>query len=279
MTNIVAATALKILMIGNSFSISNVHNMPQICDSMGLKLELGSLYIGGCTLKRHWKNVEDAKDGFAPYGYRLYIDGKRVESAPDKTNIPEALKARKWDIVTIQQGSHESWRPESYSPYGDNLVKTIRELCPTAEIVVQETWSYTPWDERLKKWGIDQNEMYDKLHDAYAAFAAKHGLRVIPMGKAVQLWRKTLPVKYTADSIGGDVVGSLKFIPVKGKPGEFTTDGDPFHLNNRGQYLQSLVWTAYLFKADVTKCPFLREKTIGEEKCRLLQKVACEACK
>ena len=278
MTNAVAVTALKILMIGNSFSISNTRNMPQICDSMGLRLELGSLYIGGCTLEKHWKNVENAKEGFAPYGYRLFKDGKQVtKGVPAKINIPEALKSEKWDIVTIQQGSHQSWIPESYSPYGDNLIKTIRELCPTAEIVVQETWSYTPWDSRLKKWGIDQNEMYERLHKAYAAFAAKHGLRVIPMGAAVQLWRRTLPVKYAPDSIGGDVTGSLKFTP-DGKGG-FKADGDPFHLNAHGDYLQSLVWTEFLFKADVSKCPFIREKTIGEERCRLLQKTAHEVCR
>ena len=272
----VEKSPLKVLMIGNSFSISNTRNMPQICKAMGLDLELASLYIGGCTLEHHWKNVKDAQKGYAPYGYRLFRDGKRVNAVPANWNIPEALKSQKWDVVTIQQGSHQSWDRATYSPCGDELVATIKKLCPTAKIVVQETWSYTPWDRRLKKWGFDQNEMYSRLHKAYGDFAAKHSLGVIPMGAAVQAWRKQFPVKYAPDSIGGDVVGSLKFS--KKEDGSYGISGDPFHLNQAGEYFQSLVWTAALFDVDVTKCPFIRDKTIGVENCRLMQKIANEVC-
>ena len=94
--------------------------------------------------------------------------------------------------------------------YGDKLVAKIRELAPTAKIVVQETWSYTPWDRRLGKWKIDQNEMYERLHDAYADFASMYSFDVIPMGTAIQQWRRQLPVKYTENSYGGDVVGGAQ---------------------------------------------------------------------
>ena len=36
---------LKVLMIGNSFSICNLREMPQVAKSMGKKLDLASLYI------------------------------------------------------------------------------------------------------------------------------------------------------------------------------------------------------------------------------------------
>ena len=35
------------------------------------------------------------------------------------------------------------------------MIAKIHELAPQAKILVQETWSYTPWDKRLKKWGIE----------------------------------------------------------------------------------------------------------------------------
>lgn len=279
MIGFLATTALKVLMIGNSFSISNTRNMPQICDSMGLELELGSLYIGGCPLQKHWQNIQKAGDGFAPYRYDLFRSGEKVKDAPKQWNIPEALKSQSWDIVTIQQVSGLSWRPESYSPDGDNVIKTIRELCPKAEIVVQQTWSYTPWDKRLDKWGIDQNRMFELLRGAYAGFAAKHSLRVIPMGEAVQLWRKKLPVKYTehhGTEFGGDVVGNLGFVKKKGK---LKPKVDAFHLNGKGEYLQSLVWTAFLFDVDVRKCKFIRPKTIGAETCSRLMETAYEVCR
>lgn len=294
----VAATAaetkaLKVLTIGNSFSICLLQEMPAVAKSMGLKLDLCSLYIGGCSLERHWQNV--CKPETAPYGVTWSYDGvKQAKDAPIapilreserkhwKTgkmekfrggNIPAALKADRWDVVTLQQASHFSWQADTYHPFGDDLVKTIRELAPQAKIIVQETWSYTPWDKRLAKWGITPDEMYAKLHEAYAGFAKPYGFEVIPVGTAIQLWRKELPVAYTPNSFGGDVCGSAKFVE---KDGKWVPQGDVFHLNGDGNYLQALVWTAKLFGADVTKCPYA-PAGLPAAKAELMKKVAMEA--
>ena len=130
--------ALKVLMIGNSFSISNFRQMPAVATSMGKRLTLASMYIGGCSLERHWKNA--CAPETKPYQVDI-SDGRHL-----KSNIPEMLKLEKWDVVTLQQASHDSWRPETYEPFGTNLIGMIRKLCPGAEIVLQETWSYTPED-------------------------------------------------------------------------------------------------------------------------------------
>ncbi len=269
--------SLKVLMIGNSFSICVLREMPRVAKAMDLKLDLCSLYIGGCSLETHWKNV--CRPEATPYAVGWNYGG--VSKAPDAPvakfakggNIPAVLAADTWDVVTIQQASHYSWKPETYHPFGDDLVKTIQRLAPQAKIVLQETWSYTPWDTRLAKWGIDQNEMYAKLHDAYAAFAKPYGFDVIPVGTAVQKWRKELPVKYTENSIGGDVVGSPKFVE---KDGKWIPKGDVFHFNGDGNYLQALVWTAKLFDADVTKCPYAPKRLQGA-KADLMKKVAMDA--
>ena len=246
-------TDLKILMIGNSFSICLLEEFPQIARSMGLKLDLCSLYIGGCSFERHWENVVKSDNpAFKPYKVGRNVNGKVL---PDtKGNIPQMLASEKWDVVTIQQASHLSWQPDSYHPYADNLVKKIRELAPQAEIVVQETWSYTPWDNRLAKWKFDPSEMYARLHAAYGDFARANGFQVIPVGTAVQRYRKELPVVYTENSFGGDPCGSAKF--VQGKDGKWKPKGDVFHFNREGRYLQALVWTASLYGVDVTKCPY-----------------------
>jgi len=262
---------LKVLMIGNSFSICVGKEMPKVAQAMGLKLELASLYIGSCSLERHWNNWGAGTNAtFRPYDFDRYVDGKKVESG--KRNIPEAVGLAKWDIVTFQQASHFSWKPETYQPYADNLQAAIRAKLPEAEFVWQETWSYTPWDKRFAKWGIDQNEMYAKLHEAYVKNAK--GQRIIPMGTAVQLWRKELPVKYAPDSFGGDVAGSAKF--EKQADGSFKPKGDVFHLNRDGEYLQALVWTAKLFGVDVRRCPYAPDY-VTPEKAELMKRVAMEA--
>ena len=219
---------LKVLMIGNSFSICNLKQMPHVAKSMGFKLDLASLYIGGCSLERHWKNVVASTNAaFKPYRFDRTTDGVKV-AVKGKANIPDALVLDKWDVVTIQQASHFSWKPATYHPFGESLVAKIRELAPQAKIVVQETWSYPPWDKRLKKFGFNQAEMYAHLHGAYAAFAAKHGLDVIPVGTAAEF--------------------------VSNRNALFTKPD--FHFNREGEYLQGLAFTAKLFGADVRKCSY-----------------------
>ena len=292
--------SLKVLMIGNSFSICLLEQFPQVAKSMGLKLDLCSLYIGGCSFERHWKNVEKAGDpNYQPYDVGWNYGGvakdpnapvaKRVHEAQRKHwktgasytaknagNIPEFLKADTWDVVTIQQASHFSWQPDTFRPFADNLVKTIRELAPQAQIVVQETWSYTPWDGRLKTWGIDQNEMYAKLHAAYGDYAAANGFMMIPVGTAVQNYRKDLPVKYTENSFGGDPCGSAKF--EQGKDGKWVPKGDVFHFNREGHYLQALTWTATLFGVDVAKCPY-KPTFLAADRAEKMKSAAMKAAK
>ena len=294
MNTILVVAALKVLAVGNSFSVCTQRELPQVAKSLGCELELVTMTIGGCSLERHWNCLTNAEDH--TYGLAWNRCGvkkgawpeleallKPVERRQWKThkkymdkgaNLEAVLKAVKFDVITVQQASHHSWEPKSYAPWGDQLVAKFRELQPQAEIVVQETWSYTPWDGRLAKWGIDQDEMYAKLHDAYGRFAKKYGFRVIPTGTAVQLWRKELPVKYTENSFGGDVCGSAKF--EQGADGKWKPKGDVFHFNATGNYLQALVWCAKLFNVDVTKCPYA-PKGLSAERAALMKKVAMEA--
>lgn len=270
---------LKVLMIGNSFSLSCMSHLPRVAKSLGEPLDIASLYIGGCPLDRHWNNIKAAETNaeFRPYRYDRRVCGEPV-ATKEARNIPDALVEAKWDIVTVQQASGKSWMAETYYPYGDDLVEYVRRHAPQAKIVVQETWSYTPWDKRLKKWNLTQDEMYEKLRDAYAAFAAKHGLAVIPMGAAVQEWRKRLPVKYAENSLGGDVVGGRDKkekdrFKLSGD-GKWVPNCDVFHLGNGGEYFQAIVWAAALFKdADLERIKY-RPKFVSEQDARLMREIA-----
>ena len=279
-------------MVGNSFSASNMRYMPKVAKAMGVRLDICSLFIPGCTLEMHWHNAEKE----SPAGSKPYICTRYVcaEAQPKQfVDLTEALAMDRWDIVTIQQGSHLSWRPESYRPWGDKLVAKIRELAPHAQIYFQETWSYTPWDRRLKEWGFGQDEMCERIHKAASGFASAHGFEVIPMGAAVQRFRRALPVRYSENSFGGDVCGGDKLPPDrqfeigpdgKWRPALGTKDPvtkkmlghcDVFHLNDDGCYLQALVWVAKLFNADVRNCPYV-PKGMAPARAELMKKVAFE---
>ena len=134
-------TALKVLSIGNSFS-NNAHRyLAEIIKQHGKATAvLGNASIGGCSFKRHWdehlKSVEDPKH--KPYRYK----GKPM-------NLSEYLTAETWDIVTIQSVSHESFKPELWQPYADNIVALIKELAPQAKIYIHRTWAYRPDNKKF----------------------------------------------------------------------------------------------------------------------------------
>ena len=262
------AKSLKVLMIGNSFSLRVLKEMPKIAADLGLDLDICSLYISGCSLERHVTNMKNP--GAHPYLVSWSYRSVPNDAVPFKTaltynkerrkwygNIPAMLAGDKWDIVTTQQASPSSWRPESYEPYGTELLAEIAKLAPQAKVYVQQTWSYTPWDARLAKWGIDQNEMFKRLETAYDGFAKAHGLPLIRMGKAVQTFREVTPKLY-GERFNNDVCGTSVFKQKdEQKNGGWRPSGDLFHLNAKGEYLQGLVWTATLFGADVTKSSYV----------------------
>lgn len=133
-------------------------------------------------------------------------------------------------------------KADTFEPWGGQLVKAIRELAPTAEIVLQQTWAYNENDKRYgpeSSIGTKPEEMFAKLEKNYADFSARYGnLRVIRTGKAIQLYRERRP----ADAVKDDCVS--------GGP-------DTKHLNEKGKYLQACVWLQTLFpKADVTQISY-----------------------
>ena len=296
------AKHLKVLMIGNSFSICVLKEMPKCAASAGETLDLASLYIGGCPLDRHWSNVEKSSNpDFKPYLFTYnYASVKDQKDAPvaalgEHSNIPQALVADKWNVVTIQQASPKSPFFETYQPYADQLIAKIRELAPQAEIVIQQTWSYAPYSERLGKWNMTPDTMFAALKDAYGRLAKQGGFRIIPTGEAVQLYRKRLPVDYgkllspeevkalkppQKIDFHGDVVGSSSW--GKGASKDGTGDKaakhrfDTIHLNAAGHYLQACTWLAALFGTDVTKLSYAPD-SIPADKAALMRTCAAEA--
>ena len=128
---------LRVLSIGNSFSASLCRYLPAMAAASGEKLEFCNLFIGGCSLKRHAGNAAKAgaDPAFAPYDVTWFRADDPAHPAKFRSNIPQMLATQKWDVVTLQQASHESWKPESFHPWADSLVATVRSLAPDAEIV------------------------------------------------------------------------------------------------------------------------------------------------
>lgn len=265
---------LKILTIGNSFAWSVFDSLKKITAAdPSCKLTIEAANMGGCSLERHWKTFQEGKKPYAK-----------------KYSLAEMLSQQKWDVVTIQQVSQFSWRKETYQPYADEIIKLVRQLSPSAEIVVQQTWSYHAGDSRLTpaKWNITQEQMYEKLTDAYLDLAKQYHFRIIPSGLAVQLYRKAMgaalvgpdPATFKDLKQGEipknpDIVGNFRWAKDK-KTNQPIFTKDFIHLNPRGQYLQGLVWYGFLFGKDPEKAAYIPEK-MSKEEADLLKKCAASA--
>ena len=49
---------MKVLSVGNSFSVDCQRYVREIAAGNGKEITLGNLYIGGCSLERHCENME-----------------------------------------------------------------------------------------------------------------------------------------------------------------------------------------------------------------------------
>ena len=121
--------------------------MHDLARSEGGSIETANLFIGGCSLELHYRNMQGDKKA-----YSLEINGH--SSTGFTASIKEALLAKSWDYVTIQQASHFSYQEDSYQPYITELVKYIRTMCPKAKVLLHQTWGYEIGSQRCLDHGF-----------------------------------------------------------------------------------------------------------------------------
>ena len=194
-----SAKELNVLMIGNSFSSSVGICLPNMVKSVpGCKLRLTNAFIGACSLEGHSRNLKTAEKNLKADQYRIDVwesDGKILPAR--RGTVLELLKTQKYDIITIQQNSANSLDYKTFQPHANHIITVIKKHQPQAEIIIQQTWSYRADSSMLnKRWKISNDEMYNRLSAAYSSFAKETGFRVIPVGDAVQIFRKNSPVKF-----------------------------------------------------------------------------------
>ena len=263
---------LRVLAIGNSYTQSLEPELKKVAQAAGVDLDLTIFAIGGKSLSNHWVNCAAAlKD---PSKKQYHVRGR-------KTNLPEVLADGTWDIVTLQEQSAAGMYPGSFNPWADRLVAFIRERQPKARLYFQLTWADPAFSQRLSdgRGGLGslkmtQDEMASALEKTYMEQAKRLGLGLIPVGPALQLYRKRLPVTvqpFAPDYIAAlkdgdvpDIKGELAGWYVWGKGARWNKDDgvyklrkDHHHLNREGKYLQACVWIAALTGINIAELPYV----------------------
>ena len=172
---------MNILSIGNSFSQDAQRYLHRIAKADGFDLNTFNLYMGGCPLSLHYRNMISEERA-----YTLEMNG---ESTEFKVSLKDALLNRDWDVVTIQQVSSKSPYYETFQPYLDKIVEYVRLCVPKAKIAIHQTWAYEQDSHGLNV-ELGYNNHTDMFRDVKASYekAAEeiNADFVIPSGEVFQ---------------------------------------------------------------------------------------------
>lgn len=211
---------MKILSIGNSFSQDATRYLSQIAKANGDNIEVVSLYIGGCSLERHFRNMKSDAEV-----YEIIYCGQNTGFF---TSIKKALLSRQWDVVTLQQQSLQSADFETFIPYIEQIHAFIKEYSPKSKIYMHETWAYENDSKKIQSTKYNSHlEMYLDIK-----FSCKKAANLI-----------------NADGIipCGALMSDLHCNH------KLTVQRDSFHLSyGLGRFAAGLMWYKILFKKDVT---------------------------
>jgi hypothetical protein len=246
--------SVKLLTIGNSFADNAMDPLPELAKAGGKQLTVFRANLGGHSLGQHAGYLlAYEKDSADPKGRAYKKRAHPVTGEKKDFSLREALQSMDWDVVTIQQASPLSFKPETYQPHAGILIDYIRKYAPKAEILIFQTWAY-PDDYYPKFQGgggkLDQETMYKGLVAAYQKLSDETHLRMIPVGDAFQAAR-ALP-----------------------NPISLNIKGDR-HANNNGKYLAAAVFYEMIFRDNV-EAVSKEPKTVSPEDAKVLRRVAHE---
>ncbi len=200
------------------------------------------MYIGGCSLERHWGNAQSNKPD---YNYRkIEIDGKMTRTA--NYTLDKALRDEQWDYVSLQQVSQLSGMYSSFQPHLDSLIAYVRARVPaTTKLIWHVTWAYAQNSTHggFANYDRDQGKMYRAIVEGAQRLKKENAQfsLFIPVGTAIQNART---------SFVGDHLNR-----------------DGFHLDLvLGRYTAACTWFECLFGTNVVGNRFVPKGLSAEQK-------------
>ena len=228
----------RILAIGNSFSQDAMEHLYLVAHDLGIEdVVIGNLYIGGCSLERHYKNMtENIGD------YTFFISDPETLSMikeGDGRTMEYGITYTDWDYITVQQASNRSGLSDTYSYLDDIIAYVNRKKTSDSKLLWHMTWAYQQDSAHpgFANYNNDQKTMYDAIVSVTKEkiLNTKEISGVIPVGTAIQNMRHT-PI--------GDTL---------------TRDGH--HLScGIGRYTAALTWLSYITGCDICGITAVPEK-------------------
>ena len=223
-------TTLKILAVGNSFSVDAMSHLYLVAKDAGIEnVVLGNLFIGGCSISKHLTKMNSDA---AEYTFYVSDDASKEMVVEGTRTAKYGITYTDWDYITVQQASAYS----GLLSYYDDLQSVIDYInankTSDAEILWHMTWAYQQdcTQSGFANYDNDQATMYNSIVSVVNELILTNSsiAGVIPSGTAIQNLR-TSPL--------GDTL---------------TRDG--YHLSyGIGRYTAALTWLAAITGYDVDK--------------------------
>lgn len=254
------AATLRLFVVGNSFSNNATRFLPDLAKAGGHELIIGKAQTGGCSLERHWNAIEASLANANDPKGKIY-GGK---------SLRDHMGTNTWDVITIQQYSLLSSDPATYHPFAEKLRSHLKQLQPTAEIVVHQTWAYRVDAAKFGQTGpgknaADQREMWEKSRSAYRQLAQEFRARLLPVGDAFRRVDSDPKWGFKPDTAFNEKSAKYPALPDQTHSlhvgyrwnAEQKLGKDANHANVAGEYLGALVWYGVLFKESPEKLTFV----------------------
>ena len=207
---------VKVLMVGNSFSVDAMAYVHEIARADGINFVAGVLYYGGCTLEQHNDFIFNRKNV-----YTYYKNG--ITDEPDVT-FWDVIADEDWDVVTFQNPSTVAGLYDSWFPYIPRFLSMMETLYPEIEVGLHMTW-VSPWfmEGQNNRKLANYNDSTDLAHSmnvsTHKRIIQEHGISfVIPSGVSMM------------NMHGTPVCDSTKMAT------SFCRD-DTCHANEKGRYM------------------------------------------
>lgn len=175
----------RILCIGNSFGSDCTRYLWGVARADGVNIKVVNLYIGGCSLYRHYRNMLSEEPV-----YNYEINGFRTDLM---VSLKQILLMEEWDVIFTQQCSPESGEDGSYLPFDVELAAYVRKCCPRAKFFVHQTWTFEEGAPRFKLTSYDNPvDMIEAIRRNYfRMYEETSADGFIPDGEAMyRMWQR-----------------------------------------------------------------------------------------
>lgn len=233
---------LKVLAIGNSFSVDAMEYLYNIAKSAGVEtIVLGNLRVSGCTVDMH---TDYALSNKPKYTYLKNTSESWIST--DNYTFEAGLTDEAWDFITLQQGSHFSGMPSEYRQLG-RLISIVnnKKTNPEAKLFWHMTWAYqqSTSNQNFALYNNSQSEMYNAIVSTVQStiIPTEKFEGIIPSGTTVQ----NIRTSFIGDNVNRD---------------------DGYHMSQPfGRYLIGLTYFAAITGADVSKVTYLPSASITKD--------------